>query len=81
LLSPSRLFYKTGWVIDDELRDIHTKTTNKLIRTIKKKLITTEKIKPFYITNDIIAHLKNGFYLELGQGGIRLNKIDDIKTI
>ena len=74
LLSPSRLFYKTGWVDDKELRQIHIKLTNKLVRTFKKRLTTAHHLKPFYISESIINLLNDNYELELGQGGMRVNK-------
>jgi hypothetical protein len=74
LISPSRIFYKAGWIKDKEIRDFHTKATSKLVRTIKKKLKTWDKIKPFYISKNTMNLLDNGFEIELGNGGMRLNK-------
>ncbi len=74
LFSPSRLFYKTGWLEDKELRELHTKLTNKLVRTFKKKLTTTSRLKPFYVTESIVKHLTSDYELELGEGGMRVNK-------
>ncbi len=74
LFSPSRLFYKIGWLEDGELRALHTKLTNKLVRTFKKKLTTTSRLKPFYITESVVKHLANDYELELGEGGMRVNK-------
>jgi len=74
LFSPSRLFYKTGWLEDKDLRELHTKSTNKLVRTFKKKLTTTNRLKPFYISESVIKHLSNDYELELGDGGMRVNK-------
>jgi hypothetical protein len=74
LISPSRLFYKTGWIADKEVRDIHNKVSNKLVRTIKKKLETSDKLKPFYISKGTVNLLDKGFEIELGPGGKRINK-------
>lgn len=73
LISASRLFYKTGWITDNELRVYHTKQTNKIIRQFKKRLQTFEKLKPFYISNGVIDLLDKGYEIELGDGGLRLN--------
>jgi hypothetical protein len=73
LISSSRLFYKTGWVENRELRELHTKQTNKIVRQFKKRLHVFEKIKPFYISNGVIDLLDNGCEIELGNGGLRLN--------
>lgn len=74
LFSPSRLFYKSGWINDKELRELHTKIANKLVRTFKKKLITTSRLKPFYMTESVANHLTNDYELELGEGGMRVTK-------
>jgi hypothetical protein len=74
LFSPNRLFYKAGWIDDKELRELHIKSATKLVRTFKKKLITTSRIKPFYITESVANHLTNGYELELGEGGMRVTK-------
>lgn len=74
LISPNRLFYKTGWITDKVLREIHAKETNKLVRRIKKKLVASEKTKPFYISKGTIELLNKGFELELGPGGRKINK-------
>lgn len=74
LISPSRLFYKAGWIKDKVIRDVHNKAAGKLLRTIKKKLKTWDEIKPFYISNGTMNLLDNGFEIELGKGGMRLNK-------
>lgn len=74
LFSPSRLFYKTGWIDDKEVRELHTKFANKLVRTFKKKLITTSRLKPFYITESVSNHLASDYELELGEGGMRVTK-------
>ncbi|MGK2863758.1 MAG: hypothetical protein ACSLE0_17630 [Chitinophagaceae bacterium] len=75
LVSPSRLFYKTGWVDDKELREIHIKSANRIVRTFKKKLITTQRLKPFYISHSIISLLNKNYELELGEGGTRVTKL------
>ena len=74
IISPSRLFYKTGWISDIELRNLHVKVTNKLVRNLKKRLLISNVTKPFYISKGIINLLENGFELELGSGGKIINK-------
>ena len=74
IILPNRLFYKTGWIKDDKLREIHNKATNKLVQTIKNKLSTSDKIKPFYISNGTSDLFNNGFEIELGIGGKRINE-------
>lgn len=74
LILPCRLFYKTGWLKDNLLRDMHIKSTNNLVRTIRKKLETSDKLKPFYISKGTIELLEKGYEFELGQGGRKINK-------
>jgi hypothetical protein len=74
LISPGRLYYKTGWIEKEELRKLHTKLTNRLVRTFKKKLNPIPNHKPFYISEETIALLNKGYELELGEGGMRVNK-------
>lgn len=76
LFSPSRLFYKAGWIENKELRELHTKFANKLVRTFKKKLVTTSRLKPFYITESVANYLTSDYELELGEGGMRVTKHD-----
>jgi hypothetical protein len=76
LLSPGRLFYKTGWIENEELRQKHTKFTNKVVRTFKKHLFTNPSLSPFYISQGIKELLKDGYELELGRGGMRLGEVD-----
>ena len=71
---PSRLFYKTGWVVDAEVRKLHITFTNKLVRAVKKNLTTTQRLKPFYISESVIELLNKNYELELGEGGMRVNK-------
>jgi hypothetical protein len=75
LISPGRLYYKSGRIEKEDLRKLHGKLTNRLIRTFKKNLKTTTKLKPFYVSEGIIALLNKGYELELGEGGMRINKI------
>lgn len=74
LHSPSGLFYKTGWVDDNEVRKLHIKLTNELVRSFKKKLTTTQRLKPFYISESVIKLLNKNHELELGKGGLKVNK-------
>jgi hypothetical protein len=76
LISPSRLFYKTGWIKNRELRECHAKQTNKIIRQFKKGLHIFENTKPFYVSNGVIDLLDQNYEIELGNGGLRLNKTD-----
>jgi hypothetical protein len=76
IISASRLFYKTGWIADEELREVHTKSTNKIVRTFTKKLTTTEKLKPFYISQDTIKRLDEGYEVELGTRGMKVSKLN-----
>ena len=76
VLSPSRLYYKTGWIANEELRTVHSKTKNKIVRTFKKKLTTTNRLKPFYLSPNIIKLLNDGYEVELGMGGKRMSKLD-----
>ena len=75
ILSPCRLFYKTGWIIDEYVRGIHIKATTKLVRTFKKGLTTIIRLKPFYISESIINLLDKDYELELGEGGMRVTKL------
>jgi hypothetical protein len=76
VIPASRLYYKTGWIENEGLRDVHTKSTNRIARTFKKKLTTTKRLKPFYISQDIIKRLEEGFEVELGTGGMRVSKLE-----
>lgn len=74
LMTPSRLYFKTGWVKDKLVRDIHVKAANKIVRAFKQKLMTLQEIKPFYISKGTIEFLDNGFEIELGPRGKRIDK-------
>lgn len=74
LFTPSRLFYKAGLIENKELRDLHSKLANHIVMRFKKKLTTTSHLKPFYISNALLEFLSDGYELELGQGGLRVNK-------
>ncbi|WP_207496760.1 hypothetical protein [Aridibaculum aurantiacum] len=76
LVSPSRLYYKFGWIADDELRELHGKLTTKIVRSFKKKLITSKRLKPFYISEGINKRLDEGYEVELGKGGMRVSKLE-----
>ena len=76
VISASRLYYKTGWITNEDLREVHIKSTNKIVKFFKKKLTTTNRLKPFYISQDIIALLDRGHELELGTGGMRVTKLN-----
>jgi hypothetical protein len=75
-ISPTRLYYKTGWIANEELRDLHAKAINKIVRTFKKKLITTNRLKRFYMSHTIIKRLEDGYEVELGKGGMRVTKLN-----
>jgi hypothetical protein len=76
VLLPSRLFYKTGWLKDVQARETHTKMTNRIIRSFKKKLTAINRLKPFYLSQSILNLLDENFELELGEGGKRVTKFD-----
>ena len=74
LISPGRLYYKVGWIESKELRELHKKFVNKLVRKFRKNLITASRLKPFYITKIIADLLSNDYELELGKGGMKVTK-------
>lgn len=72
LISPGRLFYKTGWIKNNELSLIHKKMASKLVRIFNKDLINVSS--PFKISTVVNKLMQEGFEIELGEGGLRLNK-------
>lgn len=74
LISPGRLFFKTGWIENLELRKLHTKKTNKIVRQFNLNLISVSE--QFKISSEIKNLMFNGYEIELGINGIRLNKKD-----
>ena len=74
LISPGRLFFKSGWIENSELRKLHTKKANKMVRQFNLNLIDISK--PFKISSDIKEMIFNGYEIELGISGSRLNEKD-----
>ena len=72
LISPGRLFYKNGWIKNNELNLIHKKMASKLVRIINKDLVNVSS--PFKISAGVKSLIQSGFEIELGEGGLRLNK-------
>lgn len=72
LISPGRLFYKTGWIKNNELNLIHKKMASKLVRIFNKDLINVSS--PFKISAGVEKLIQDGYEIELGEGGLRLNK-------
>jgi hypothetical protein len=71
LISPGRLFYKIGWIKNNELSLIHKKMASKLVRIFNKDLINISS--PFKISAGIDKLIRDGYEIELGEGGLRLN--------
>ncbi|WP_419699701.1 hypothetical protein [Mucilaginibacter sp. NFX135] len=72
LISPGRIFYKAGWVEDEQLRNEHKKWAAKISRHIDKKL---KKIDGFWrISDEVENWVMEGGSLELGLGGKIINK-------
>lgn len=72
VISSGRLFYKSGWIKDNELNQIHKKMASKLIRIFSRDLVSI--FSPFKISNGVKKLVQDGFEIELGDGGMRLNK-------
>ncbi len=72
LISPGRLFYKTGWIKNNELSLIHKKMASKLVRIFNKDLISVSSL--FKISVGVNKLMQDGFEIELGEGGLRLNE-------
>ena len=72
LISPGRLYYKSGWIENDNLRTKHKKQAQKLLKLFSKNLSVISS--PFSVSLGIRELLNNGFELELGKGGMRITK-------
>ena len=72
LMTAGRLYFKSGWIENAELNQLHKKLANKLIRFFKKDLVTISS--PFMISSEIAEIIEKGFEIELGEGGKRINK-------
>ncbi|WDF76948.1 hypothetical protein PQ469_23985 [Mucilaginibacter sp. KACC 22773] len=72
LISPGRIFYKAGWVEHDELRQKHKNWGIRVSRLIDKRLHKLNSI--WRISDDVKDWVVNGGNLELGPGGMIINK-------
>ena len=71
-ISPGRIFYKAGWIVDEDLRKEHEKWAKRVSRVFDKK---AKKIDRFWrISDSVINWVNNNGSLELGRGGLLLNK-------
>src|SRR5690606_32952901 len=78
LISPGRLFYKTGWIKNIELNLIHKKMAGKLVKIFKKDLLDIPSA--FKMSLGVKRLIEEGSEIELGEGGLRLsNKNIDIR--
>ena len=71
LISPGRLFFKSGWIENKELVLLHKKMASKLVRVFKKHLVNFSS--PFMVSSGITELMEKGFEVELGEGGKRIN--------
>jgi hypothetical protein len=72
LISPGRLFYKSGWIENTELGNLHAKMAKKIIKNFNKNL--KEISKPFKISFKIEELINKGYEIELGIDGFRINE-------
>ena len=72
LITAGRLYFKSGWIANTELNQLHKKMANKLVRFFKKDLVSISS--PFMISSEIEELIEKGFEIELGVGGKRINK-------
>lgn len=71
LISPGRIYYKSGWIENDDLRHLHRRKAQKIVRIFEKDLNVISR--PFKVTPEIKEWVHRGYELELGQGGRRIN--------
>lgn len=74
LISPGRIYYKAGWVESPELRELHEKMCSKVVRLFKNTLHNLSS--PFKISKEIEKLIAAGHEVELGRGGMRINKLN-----
>lgn len=74
LISAGRIYYKAGWIDNPELRELHKKMCSKVVRLFRKTL--HDLSSPFKISKEIEKLVVAGHELELGSGGVRINKMN-----
>ena len=74
LISPGRVFYKTGWIENADLRQLHKRKAERIRRLFGKGLMPISP--PFKISSGIKDLISEGYEIELGDGGIKLNQVD-----
>lgn len=77
LMSPGRIFYKTGWIENEELRKKHKNWANRIYKLFDKDTLKVNKT--WRISKSIKEWIGNGGEIELGRGGIVIDK-EKIKT-
>lgn len=72
LVSPGRVYFKAGWVEEEELRKLHQKLGNKVFRVFDKDSLRVEKL--WRVSPEVKSWVSQGVELELGINGKRVTK-------
>jgi hypothetical protein len=72
IISPGRLFYKTGYIENESVRQQHIAVAKKAVRIFSKNLLPISK--PFKISPQVKNLIEQGYQIELGRGGRVINK-------
>ena len=72
LVSPGRIYYKAGWIENEELRRLHKSWTARVSRLFSKGLKKIDS--PWRISSSIENWVIQGGLLELGKGGKLIGK-------
>ena len=71
LISPGRVYYKAGWIDNADLRKLHKRMAERIKRFFSKGLLPISP--PFKISSGIKALMSEGYEIELGDGGMKIN--------
>jgi hypothetical protein len=72
LMSPGRIFYKSGWIKNEELRKHHKDWANKIYRLFDRNTLKVNKT--WRVSKSVEEWIDKGGEIELGRGGMVLNK-------
>lgn len=72
LMSPGRMFYKSGWIENEELRKKHKIWANRIYKLFDTNTLKINKT--WRVSKSVEEWINKGGKIELGRGGVVLSK-------
>ncbi|WP_266204502.1 hypothetical protein [Pontibacter kalidii] len=72
LMAPSRIYYKSGWVKNEELRKKHKDWATRIYKLFDKDTLKIKKT--WRVSKSVEDWINSGGEIELGRGGLVLNR-------